>query len=188
MTTSDFNSPPAYAMLVPRALEIQPDDTPPPDSLVGEKPSAFGSDTEVFCDIPEDSQLMDLLGERTREAIEYGDPDSRKNGLQALAKTAVRELGLPACLGTYINLDDKITRRALKAELTRQEARGQQAGYANQDMNTWEASLGRIEPLVRLQLSPEQNEQLNNELGIWAEEMKQKALRISDGLGKLREH
>lgn len=187
--TGSSSNPQPETMLEPLFIEDDQDSTSHPISLTREDAFWVGCEAELSCDISDDQQLMGLLAEPTREAIEYGDPDSRQNGIQKLAEATVRQLGLPACLGKFIDLDnDQIARRAIKMELTRQEARGKQTSYANQDMNAWAASLGRVEPLVRSRLSSEQNEQLNNELGIWAEEMKEKAMRISRGLSRLREH
>ncbi len=156
--------------------------------LVADKPYTGGCETEMNGNIADDRQLMGLLEDRYAiEAIEYGDPESRQGGLQSLAIKAMRELGLPACLGKFIDLEnDRIVRRAIKSELTRRDALGQLDSYAHQDLNAWDTSLQKIEPLVRMQLTPEDAAQLDHEMSVWSEEMEHKAARVASGLQRLR--
>ena len=148
-------------------------------ALLEPKPFAAGEQSMAH-NIADDRQLMDLLQEdedyRSMEAIEYGDPTSRKEGVTALGIISMRKIGLPACMGKFVDLDrDTVIRRAIKTELTRREIRGEHAGYARQDLPAWDTSMGRIEPLIRSRLTPEEDKHLSSELAIWAQEMRHKA-------------
>lgn len=141
---------------------------------------------EATANIADDVQLMSLLENTAAiEAIEYGDPDSKKEGLQQLAVEAMRELGLPACFGKYTDLQaDKALRNAVKSELTRREIL-KQPGYANQDLNLWTNSFDRIGKLIRCRLSAEEAKDLDNDLELWAAEMEHKSDRVTRCLAEL---
>lgn len=159
-----------------------------PNSLIEPKPFARGTEANPNAQIADDQQLMSLLVDpRAAEAVEYGDPLSKKEALQTMAVKAMRELGLPACLGNYIDLqNDKVIRSAIKSELSRRDVLDQSASYATQDLNGWDTSMDRIETLVRTRLTPDETDKLNYELEMWAKEMTHKSQRISNGLAKLR--
>lgn len=125
-------------------------------------------------DIAQDEQLLSLLDTHTAEAALYGDEASRQEAMQTCAVKAMRELGLPAHMGKYVDLkNNTVLRIAIKNELLRATS------YDTQDLNAWERRFSNLAPKIRFELSPEQAEEFDSELEIWADEMGHKRDKVA---------
>lgn len=119
-----------------------------------------------------DKTFHKLVNRDTEEQLLYGTDEMKDEALQECAISAVRELGLPACIGRFANLRDAITAKTIKNML------GNNVPHDRQDLNTYRHRLQKVTQAVSIQLSPDDRQELVSELKISQQESTERSKEI----------
>ncbi len=121
-----------------------------------------------------DQTFHKLVNRDTEEQLLYGTDEMKQEALRDCAISAVRQLGLPACIGHFANLQDTVTATTIKKML------GDEISHDRQDLNTYRHRLQKLTQVVAIQLNPEDRQELVSELKISQQESTERSKEIGN--------